>query len=194
MSEAPTQPSTPPPDGPPPPGGPPPPDGSSGGGRSPWMYAGIGAGVVALAVVLFLVFRPDDSDNTADTTATPSVQTTTSVETTTEATTESTTTVETTTEEVTTTAPADQPQRIVVNVENGQPVGGVKQVPVDEGSQVVLIVRADVEDEVHLHGYDLSADVAPGQPARITFTANVVGEFEAELEERAVPLVELVVS
>ena len=119
---------------------------------------------------------------------------TTTVETTTEATTEATTTVETTTEEVTTTAPADQPQRIVVNVENAQPVGGVKQVPVEEGTQVVLIVHADVEDEVHLHGYDLSADVAPGQPARITFTADLVGEFEAELEQRAVPIVELVVS
>jgi hypothetical protein len=56
------------------------------------------------------------------------------------------------------------------------------------------VVRADVEDEVHLHGYDLSADVAPGQAARITFTADVAGEFEVELEELGIPLAELTVS
>jgi hypothetical protein len=149
---------------------------------------------VVLAVVLFFLLRPDDddSDNTAATT--PTVQTTTSVETTTEATTEVTTTTQTTTEQVTTTAPADQPQRVRINVVDGQPEGGVQDYDVDEGKEVILIVTADVEDEVHLHGYDLAADVAPGNPARITFTADDVGEFEIELEERVVPIGNLIVS
>ena len=42
---------------------------------------------------------------------------------------------------------------------------------------------ADVADEVHLHSYDLHADVAPGQPARIDFVADVAGVFECELED-----------
>ena len=58
----------------------------------------------------------------------------------------------------------------------------------------MLTVRADVTDEVHLHGYDLFADVAPGQRARITFTADEVGEFEAELEDLGIPVAELTVS
>jgi nitrous oxide reductase len=169
-----------------PPSGPPPSD--AGGSRNLWVGLGVGAGVIILAVVLFLVLRPDDSDNAANTTS--ETQPTTSVQTTTEV----TTSVQTTTEQVTTTAPANQPQRIVVVVEDAEPVGGVRQVPVDEGAEVELVVRADVEDEVHLHGYDLSADVSPGQPARITFTADLVGEFEAELEDRSVRIVELVVS
>ena len=177
MSEAPQTPSS----------GRPPSD--SGGSRNLWVGLGVGAGVIILAVVLFLALRPDDSDNSADTTSEAQATTTT-----TEATTEVTTTVQTTTEQVTTTTPASQPQRVLVVVENAEPVGGVRQVPVEEGTEVELVVRADVEDEVHLHGYDLTADVAPGQPARITFTADLVGEFEAELEDRSVRIVELVVS
>ena len=57
-------------------------------------------------------------------------------------------------------------------VRNAQPVGGVKHVPIAQGEQVLLIVRSDVEDEVHLHGYDLAAEVAPGQPAQIRFRAD----------------------
>jgi hypothetical protein len=183
MSQAPQQ---------PPPTGPPtddqPPSGS-GGSRNLWTVLGVGAGVAVLAVVLFLVLRPDDdSENTADTT--PTAQTTTSVETSTEV----TTTEQTTTEQATTTAPADQPQRIVIRVVNAEPVGGVQEYDVEQGEQVVLVVHADVEDEVHLHGYDLAAEVAPNQPARIRFRADDVGQFEIELEQRTVPIGELVVS
>jgi len=183
MSEAPQQPPT------DPPGEPPaePPKGS----RTLWTTLAVGAGAIALAVILFLVLRPDDDDE-ADTTA--AAQTTT-VETTTEVTTQQTTTVQTTTEQApTTTEPADDTQRVAVVFRNGEPVGGVVRATIEQGKQVVLIVRADVEDEVHLHGYDLSADVAPGQPARISFRADIAGEFEVELEDRAIPIAELTVS
>jgi heme/copper-type cytochrome/quinol oxidase subunit 2 len=169
-----------------------PPDGS-GGSRNLWTVLGVGAGVIVVAVVLFLLLRPDDDgENTAATT--PTAQTTTE-ETTTEATTtEETTTEETTTEETTTTTPADQPQRIVVEVENGQPVGGAQDYDIERGTRVVFIVRADVEEEVHIHGYDLSADVAPGRQAKISFDADDAGEFEVELELSAVPIAQLIVS
>jgi hypothetical protein len=44
---------------------------------------------------------------------------------------------------------------------------------------------------VHLHGYDLSADVAPGAPATIRFEANAPGRFEIELENTGVQIAEL---
>jgi nitrous oxide reductase len=85
--------------------------------------------------------------------------------------------------------------RVRIRVDaNAQPVGGVQDHQVAEGDEVLLIVTSDVEDEVHLHGYDLAAAVAPGNPARIRFTADSVGEFEIELEERVVPIGNLVVS
>jgi hypothetical protein len=186
MSQAPQEPPAGPPDRP---------TSGPGGGRNPWAIGAAVAAVAALAIVLFLVLRPGDDDDSPDTTA--AAQTTTP-ETTTEATTEEATTEEATTEETPTTTqaepPPEGPQRVVVVVQNGQPVGGVKHVPIEQGKNVVLIVRADVEDEVHLHGYDLAAEVAPGQPARIRFRASDVGEFEVELEERGVPIAELVVS
>jgi hypothetical protein len=142
-------------------------------------------------IVLFLVLRPGDDDDSPATTA--AAQTTTPETTTEEATTEESTTEETTTEETpaTTEAGPPPPQRVVVVVRNGQPVGGVKHVQIEKDRQVLLIVRADVEDEAHLHGYDLPAAVAPGQPARIRFRADQVGVFELELEELALLIAEL---
>jgi len=74
---------------------------------------------------------------------------------------------------------------------DGEVVGGIKRPSVKQGDRVVFVVRSDVSDEVHLHGYDLAVDVAPGEPARIRFTADLVGRFEIELEGRHLPLAEL---
>jgi hypothetical protein len=62
---------------------------------------------------------------------------------------------------------------------------------VTQGERVRLIVHADVSDEVHLHGYDLTADVTPQAAARIDFVANAAGRFEVELEGAGDPLLEL---
>jgi hypothetical protein len=66
-----------------------------------------------------------------------------------------------------------------------------KRVRVDLGQKVRVQVEADRAEEVHVHGYDLKADVAPGKPAVIDFTANVPGVFEVELEESSLKLFEL---
>jgi hypothetical protein len=47
---------------------------------------------------------------------------------------------------------------------------------------------------VHVHGYDLMADVAPGSPARIDFVADVPGVFEVELEDAGTPLFRMAVA
>jgi hypothetical protein len=66
-----------------------------------------------------------------------------------------------------------------------------KRVRVDLGQKVRIQVEADRAEEVHVHGYDLKGDVAPGKPAVIDFTANVPGVFEVELEEAGLKLFEL---
>ena len=109
-----------------------------------------------------------------------------------ETTTTETTTTETTTTETTTTE-VEQPTVVRIVVVNGEPQGGIVRESVDEGDSVLLVVRSDVADEVHLHGYDLSRDVAAGGTARIRFRATLPGRFEVELEERGAQIGELTV-
>jgi hypothetical protein len=66
-----------------------------------------------------------------------------------------------------------------------------RRVRVDLGQKVRVQVKADRAEEVHVHGYDLKRDVAPGKPAVIDFTADVPGVFEVELEEASLKLFEL---
>jgi hypothetical protein len=66
-----------------------------------------------------------------------------------------------------------------------------RRVRIDLGKKVRVQVEADRAEEVHVHGYDLKGDVAPGKPAVIDFTANVPGVFEVELEESGLKLFEL---
>ena len=73
-------------------------------------------------------------------------------------------------------------------------VRGPGRVEVEVGDTVVLAVTADVEDEVHVHGYDVTADVAPGSPARVSFEASTAGIFEVELEGAQIELLRLVVA
>ena len=129
---------------------------------------------VVVAAGLFLVLRPDDDGGAAQTDTT---------------TTTSTTTPTTTVPQPPPSPPAPSPPaRVQLIVRDGRPVGGVRRVTVGKGRQVVLIVSSDVADHVHLHGYDLMRDVAPGSPARLAFRATIVGTVEVELEDRGLPL------
>jgi hypothetical protein len=83
------------------------------------------------------------------------------------------------------------PVELSYTVVGGLPEGGIARDTVELDSDVVVTVTSDVADEVHLHGYDLSADVAPGAPATIRFEANAPGRFEIELENTGVQIAEL---
>ena len=135
----------------------------------------LGAAALVAAVVLFLVLRPGGAEETAATpnTTAPSA---------------------TSTQPPVPTSPPPAPPRpagpaqVRIVVRNAQPVGGIRRVTVARGRRVVLHVTSDVADHVHLHGYDVMRDVAPGQPARIAFRATIVGTVEAELEDRRVQI------
>jgi len=92
----------------------------------------------------------------------------------------------------TTTAPAGI--RIERTVTGGALEGEAGRASVPVGEEVTIVVSADEADEVHVHGYDLFADVAPDQPAEITFPADIPGVFEVELEGSGLLVVELEVS
>lgn len=79
------------------------------------------------------------------------------------------------------TTAAPSARTIVVTVRRGRPQGGIQRPTVRKGEKVVLVIRTDAGEQVHLHGYDLERDVAPGTPVRIPFTASLPGRFELEL-------------
>ena len=98
-----------------------------------------------------------------------------------QATTPATATTETATTTETTTPSAPKPRTITIVVESGRPRGGIARPTVAKGAKIVVVVRADAGEEVHLHGYDIEKPVTPGTPVRIPFTADLPGRFELEL-------------
>jgi hypothetical protein len=137
------------------------------------------AACLGLIVSVFFALQPDDED---DATATTAAATT--AETTTPATTESETSP------ATTAPPPDAPVTLRIAVP-ADAVPTVQELSVRRGREVVIVVSTELTDHVHLHGYDLTADVGPGRPGRIAFTADSAGIFEIELEERGLPIAEL---
>ncbi|GIU96697.1 MAG: hypothetical protein KatS3mg013_0500 [Actinomycetota bacterium] len=79
---------------------------------------------------------------------------------------------------------------IEVTVRDGE-VAGPSEPEVQQGERVRIVVDADVADEIHLHGYDLTAAVVPGRPAELDFRATAPGVFEVELEEAGLLLFQL---
>jgi hypothetical protein len=81
------------------------------------------------------------------------------------------------------TTPTTLPARLVDVVIRGGSVqgGGRQEVPLNE--RVRLRVTSDVDEEVHVHGYNHRFAVGPGGPAEITFIASLPGVFEVELEK-----------
>jgi hypothetical protein len=91
------------------------------------------------------------------------------------------TTPQTTTTDTTATTPPAQPKVIGIRVVKGVPQGGIQRPTIEQGEKVVLVVRTDSGEAVHLHGYDIEKDVVPGKPVRLPFTASIAGRFEVEL-------------
>ena len=129
------------------------------------------AAAAVAAVVLFLLLRPQEAE-TPPVVVAPAA-----------------------TGEAATTAPAPRPRPRVaiirIAIRGGQPQGGIRRASVRKGHSVRLVVHSDVADHVHLHGYDIFRDVAPGAPARLAFRATVPGQFEVELEDRGIQIAEL---
>ena len=96
-------------------------------------------------------------------------------------TTETVATAPTTQTGTTATTPAAQAKVITIRVVGGVPQGGIQRPTIDQGDKVVLVVRTDSGEAVHLHGYNIEKEIVPGTPLRLPFTANIAGRFELEL-------------
>jgi len=88
----------------------------------------------------------------------------------------------------------EEPEIATIVVKNGQPVGGVQELEFTKGEQIRFVVESDIDDEVHLHGYDVSKRVSAGGQVEFDVPATADGVFEVELEESVVPLAEITVN
>jgi hypothetical protein len=141
----------------------------------PWTRVAIPVASVVVLVGLFVLLRPGD-DNADGVGPTPT----------------SPTSSPSSTPGSPSPTQSPVPDRTVIEVTyRDGAVQGPTSFTVTQGDRVRIVVDADVSDEVHLHGYDLMADVTPEDPARIDFVANAAGVFEVELEDAGELLFEL---
>ena len=92
------------------------------------------------------------------------------------------------------TATTPEVRRIEIVVEGGKPRGGIQRPEVKQGERIVLVVRADAGEAVHLHGYGIERPLQAGKPLRIPITASIPGRFEVELHHPDVLLAVLQVT
>jgi heme/copper-type cytochrome/quinol oxidase subunit 2 len=69
--------------------------------------------------------------------------------------------------------------------------GKITNLRFKEGETVAFRVRADTTDEVHVHGYDLMKDIAPGETVSFSFPASITGIFDVELENAGEQIAQL---
>ena len=89
---------------------------------------------------------------------------------------------------------AAAPRTVSLRYAGGAVTGGSQRVTVDAGEEVRLEVTSDVDEEVHVHGYDLVVPVAAGETAAVDVVGDLPGVWEVELHESGDVLAELVVS
>ncbi len=90
-------------------------------------------------------------------------------------------------------APANQNQSDVIDdskiktfslvIKDKKIVSGGETLKINEGDDVIFKVMSDEAGELHIHGYDRSLDLVKNQEVFITFTADLTGRFEFELEQ-----------
>ncbi|MGH2954036.1 MAG: hypothetical protein ACRDK9_08455 [Solirubrobacterales bacterium] len=149
------------------------------------LGAGLALVAVGVAVALFFVLRDDDDDDADSDTAAQVA-----------------TTQQTTDEDGAPPseggggepAPKPEPEVTEIVVRGGEPVGGVAELEFTRGERIRFVVRSDVADHVHLHGYDVFMDIEAGGKVEFDVPATLDGLFEVELEDRVVPLAEITVN
>ena len=96
----------------------------------------------------------------------------------------------------TTGEPPQPPPFEVVEMRNGEPVGGVQRFTYAKGDRVRIEVKLDEpQEDVHIHGYEQEV-LNPTKSARFDFPARLDGIYELEAHGPSgdVPLAEIVVN
>jgi hypothetical protein len=74
-----------------------------------------------------------------------------------------------------------EPEIATIEVEGGQPVGGVEELEYTVGDRVQVEVTSDLAGDVDVHGYEIEEPVEAGGSVTLDFPAEIEGVFEIEL-------------
>src|SRR5215213_6725130 len=91
-------------------------------------------------------------------------------------------------------ASADEGTVIAINLVGGKPDPQPKlNQEFPKGDTITVTVTSDKAYEIHIHGYDYSLAVSPGETVKKTFTLDKAGSFVVEIEETGRTVFNLVV-
>lgn len=90
--------------------------------------------------------------------------------------------------------PAFDGTLIQVTIKGGKVTPAPSTHKIAKGSKVRIEVTSDTADELHVHGYDNTADLKPGETAVVELTATQSGRFEVETHDSGLVLFNLQVS
>lgn len=83
---------------------------------------------------------------------------------------------------------------ISVIVSDGELIEGETRYEITLGQNIIIeVFSSEFNQEVHVHGYDLTEFAGPISPARFVFEADLAGTWEVEFEETSQLIFELVV-
>lgn len=128
-------------------------------------FLGIAAVIAVVAVVVILAAGGDDEDSGTQASAT---QTATPTPTQDQS--------EASPEETETPTPTAAPKPPLLKA------GKVTRLEFEEGDTIKFRVVSDVDEEVHVHGYDIAKDIGAGETITMSFKATIEGIFEIEFE------------
>lgn len=135
------------------------------GSRQRFTFLGIAVAIAVVAIVALASGGSDDdsqpaaSNPTADATATATERP-----------------GETETETVTP-EPTAEPKPPLVHP------GDEKRLRFSEGDTVQFRATSDIDDEIHVHGYDVEKEIPAGKTVTVAFKASITGIFEIESHE-----------
>ena len=125
---------------------------------------GLGAIAIAAVVVLFIVLSGGDDDSSSTTSSTA-----------------------TSSGQSTASVPT-------IEIKDGEPVGGIQDLSVNNGDDIKFRVDSDAAWEIHFHGYDIPMDVKTGGSVTFDVPATIEGVFEVEIEQTATQIAEITVN
>lgn len=85
------------------------------------------------------------------------------------------------------------PVEVAITITAGRAEPQPGRIDAKKNQQVRITVTSDVADRVHVHGYEVGADLIAGQPATVEFEANLDGLFEVETHQSGLLLFQLLV-
>jgi heme/copper-type cytochrome/quinol oxidase subunit 2 len=87
--------------------------------------------------------------------------------------------------------PAKEPVTVTVSVTDGKVSPKPSRVKVPLGSTVELQVTSDVDDELHVHGFDVEKPLEAGITTTVELQADEAGLYEVETHETELELLQL---